>query len=515
MHDIVLRVLGELKGSWRFRWIAMALAWVVCLVGWAFVYTIPNTFKSEAIVYIDTTSALDPLLGDLTINNDVRSRVDLVTTAMLGRPQLQAVAEKTGMASRARTVRELDDVLVGLYRRTEITNSTGRAKSVYTISYEDEDPHMAQMVVETMLNTFVQNSMGENRLDTENAQAFIKAQLEELELELTDAEQRLAEFKKMNVGRMPGEGGGYFSRLQTEMTELEKTQATLRQTTRRKEVLERQLKGESPGLSAASAGVQSELDLRISANQSKLEEMQLRFTDKHPDVISVKETLAQLREQKEQQLNQLRDFPDAGVTSDNPVYQNIQIELTNANVEIAELLERQDSHNRRIAEYRDLVDVLPEVEAELIRLTRDYDVRERQYQSLLGRLNVAELSQEADRSEDVQFRIIDPPIVQDKPVAPDRPLLLAAVLLAGLGSGGAGAFLINLLKPVFSDARTLRSIAGFPVLASVAAFPNVDRRHVRILQFGAYGGALAALCFLFGIVLVLRQPIGELVQALL
>jgi hypothetical protein len=68
---------------------------------------------------------------------------------------------------------------------------------------------------------------------------------------------------------------------------------------------------------------------------------------------------------------------------------------------------------------------------------------------------------------------------------------------------------------VFSDARTLRSIAGFPVLASVAAFPNVDRRHVRILQFGAYGGALAALCVLFGVVLVLRQPIGELVQALL
>lgn len=514
MQEILARVLGELKGTWRFRWIGMALAWAVCLVGWFAVYTIPNMYKSEAIVYIDTTSALNPLLGDLTIRNDIRSRVDMVTTAMLGRPQLVAVARKTGLDQNATTRRELDEVIAGLYYRTEISTRSGSAQSVYTISYEDEDPEMAQVIVETMLNTFVQDTMGENRLDTEHAQAFIREQLAELEAELTAAERRLAEFKKENVGRMPGESGGYFDRLQAEMTQLESVQSSLRQANRRKEALEGQLAGEARVLETSAGGQRSALDERIAENQTRLQELQLRFTDRHPDVISIEETLAQLREQKQQELDQLRGVGGA-VTSDNPVYQNIQIELTNVNVEIADLREREQTHERRIADFSELIDVLPEVEAELVRLTRDYDVKQRQYQSLLSRLNVAELSQEADRSEDIQFRIIDPPIVQHTPVAPNRPLLLAAVLFLGLGAGGGGSFLINLVRPVFHDSRQLMSIAGYPVLAAVAAFPNADRRRVWVGQVGAFAGAFFVLTVAFAAVFLLQRPVSSLVQTLL
>jgi hypothetical protein len=93
--------------------------------------------------------------------------------------------------------------------------------------------------------------------------------------------------------------------------------------------------------------------------------------------------------------------------------------------------------------------------------------------------------------------------------------LLAAVLLLGLGVGGAGAFFYNLLKPVFNDVRTLSSIAGFPVLAAVAAIPNVERRHQGTVQVGTYGSALLALCVLFVIVFLFQRPLGTLVQALL
>ena len=515
VDEIVARILGELKGTWRYRWHGIALAWAVCLVGWAAVFTIPNVYESEAVVYIDTNSVLNPLLGNLTITNDIRDRVNYVTAAMLGRPQLAAVAEKVGLDRKAESPRELNDVLLGLYNRTRISERGGRQQSVYTISYKDRDPEMAQRVVETMLTTFVDDTMVSNRLDTENAQNFIREQLANLEKELTAAEQRLADFKKANVGRMPGEGGGYFARLQTEMTRLEQVRSELRQVQRRKDTLEVQLSGERGLSQLAATGVQTELDQQIADNQTRLAELRLRFTDRHPEVIAVMETLDQLRQRKAGELEQLQSSTGSIVPSENPVYQNIQIELSNANVQIAELRERESMVEAEIARFRDLMDVLPEVEAELARLTRDYDVKQSQYQDLLRRLNVAELSQEADRSTDIKFQVIDPPRVPFTPSEPNRALLLAGVLLLALGAGGGGAFLLNLLKPVFHDSRSLMQIAGYPVLAAIAAFPHPDRTLTQTRQVGTFAGAVLLLVGAFVAVFFLEPVFTGVVQRVL
>ncbi|MCH8133243.1 MAG: hypothetical protein IIA30_11890, partial [Myxococcales bacterium] len=77
----------------------------------------------------------------------------------------------------------------------------------------------------------------------------------------------------------------------------------------------------------------------------------------------------------------MRNADGAGVASDNPVFQNIKIKLTTVNVDIATLTAQESNQQRKIAALQDLMDVLPEVEAELSRLTRDYDVKQSQYQS--------------------------------------------------------------------------------------------------------------------------------------
>ena len=79
MQETVRQVVAELKGSWRFRWIAVAAAWIVCLFGWLVVYALPDSYESEATVYVDTVSALRPLLEKMTVGSDVLSRVELVT----------------------------------------------------------------------------------------------------------------------------------------------------------------------------------------------------------------------------------------------------------------------------------------------------------------------------------------------------------------------------------------------------------------------------------------------------
>ena len=159
------------------------------------------------------------------------------------------------------------------------------------------------------------------------------------------------------------------------------------------------------------------------------------------------------------------------------------------------------------------MDVLPEVEAELSRLTRDYDVKQSQYQSILQRLGVAELSESAVQSEDVTFRIIDPPFLPDYPIIPNRPLLLTLVLLVGLGVGGGLAFFANQLQPVFHDPITLREATGLPVLGTVLEMQTRTGDRKRILQLAAFGSALLVLFLIFVVVSEFHDTGSKLVQS--
>ena len=93
MQDVIARVLSLLRGAWRHRWPAVAVAWLVAGVGWFAVQLIPDQYSSRTQVYVDTESLLKPLLSGLAVNRDVMSQVGMMQAVMLGRPNLEKVAQ--------------------------------------------------------------------------------------------------------------------------------------------------------------------------------------------------------------------------------------------------------------------------------------------------------------------------------------------------------------------------------------------------------------------------------------
>ena len=131
------------------------------------------------------------------------------------------------------------------------------------------------------------------------------------------------------------------------------------------------------------------------------------------------------------------------------------------------------------------------------------------------RLKVAELSESAGQSEDVKFRIIDPPILPAVPIAPNRPLLIVAVLLGGLGAGAGLAFLRNQIEPVFSDVRDVRNVTGLAVLGPVLTMRTEHQLMRQKLEIGQIAGYVIALCGLFVVVLLFHQQGSRLIQAVI
>lgn len=523
-QELARQLLDEIRGAWRFRWWGLVAAWSVCVLGWIVVLRMPDTYEANARVFVDTRSILRPLLEGLAVNPDVASGLDLVRAALLSRPNIEKVARESDLDLRAKTPADRDALVRSIQERIRIEAVDARAttrpgEGLYRIGFQDHDRAKSIEVVQTLLNAFVEDALGEKRVGQETAERFLDEQIREYERRLTEAEARLADFKKNNVGLMPDTRGDYFARLQQETITAEGLRTQLAIAESRRAEIERQLAGEEPFLFGFDAGPEStqpsgaagDLTFRIQQLEKTLDELLLRYTEKHPEVVSTRATLRELERRRDEELARIKESGrGTGSLSSslktNPVYQGLEIELNRTKVRVAELRQELAQAQSRVGGLRQRVDAVPEVEAELARLNRDYEVTRQQYLELVQRRETATISEQADRTGTVKFQIIDPPAADFRPVAPNRPLLLAAVLLLGLGAGGGLTWLMNQVRPVFQSARRLAEVTGLQVLAAISRTFEEQHRRERKQELLRFAMATVALVVLYGVVNLVHDP---------
>lgn len=502
LRQLTSSALEDALGMWRYRWPALAVAWVLALAGWTWVLLLPNQYDSEARVFVNAETMLKPLLRDLTVPADTLSEVAVMTQVLLSQPQLRTVAIETGLERRAQTPEDLQLLVQGLQQKILI-NKLPR-QDIYTIEYRDSDPRMARDVVQVLLTSFMENSLSNKRTDSTQAQSFLQEQIKLYERRLEEAEARLADFKKSNVGLMPGEGRDYFSRLQTAEGELQLAQAEVRALQQRRGELLRQVEGEEPvlGLASMGAGAQgTSVDGPIAELERQVSELLVQYTEKHPDVLRIRQTLDDLYKIRDEERARRAASPAASNPLDqNPVYQQMRVSLSATEAELASANSRVAEKAGQVNYLRRMMDTIPEVEAELNRLNRDYDIVKKQYDALVERLEMSRLSEDLQTdSEQVTFEVIEPPRIPLLPSAPNRPLLYAAVMVFALGGGVALAFLLNQHNPVFYSGHRLREATGLPVFGAVSSTAPPQVRGSSI----AFGVGTSVLVLAFAVLLVI------------
>lgn len=530
MREMLLEVLSEARSAWRFKWYGAAAAWLVALGGWGWVALQPDVYEATARVYVDMSSVLRPLLGEQIIPSDVGTRLAYVRQALLGRQYLERVVSEQGLDALATTPQERERMLNALRDAIRIDataasrDAQGRESpsSIFDISYRHTRPQTATGVVTALVNSLIEDTLGANREGTDTAERFLDERIREYENRLQQAEQALADFQKRNSGRLPGSEGGYFVRMQSERDLLNTTQRNLRLAESRRNRLQEQLNGETAVTADDAAAVRepppNSIDSRIRDNRMELDRLLLEYTDRHPDVIAVREALARLEAQRIEQLNALGlANPDQQLSTlgANPVYQAVQIALNEAEIEVATLTADAADRQRTLNELQSLIDEVPEVEAELARLNRDYDVVREQYQSLIQSRETQALSRKASDSDQVDFRVLNPPQAGYAPVAPPRLLFLAAVLVSALGVGGGLCYLVAQMRPVFNNSRALRETSNFPVLGVVGrVMVDATVRNRKRVEMSAFSATVAGLVCAFGVV-VYVEVLGPGFRALL
>lgn len=495
MIEVYELVLGYAKSAWRFRWLALAAAWIICLTGWAYVAFMPDVYQANTRIYVDTSSELRRLLGDQIVQSDVSDHLAYVRERMLGGVQLARVAQETGLDANVQSAADKERLLFFLARQVSISGGAvdhrGRGDNIFTISYEHENREKAIEVVDALLNAFVDDLLNARRNQSDAAGKFLRAQISDYEQRLQAAEEKLADFNRRNFDRLPDLQSGYFELMQAATAERDETQKELRLALSRLQSIESQSEGESPRTLNMDEIDPNSIEGRIYTIEARLSELLLRFTDNHPDVVAAREMLAQLNSQKQQAYDDAKGDHGSSATVNNPVLQALLIARNEARAEVATLRVDLEERTAKVARLRALLDETPEVEAELARLNRDYDVVNERYQSLLASLERDQLSRQVLLSEQVDFRVIDPPSSSLDPVAPRRGILILLVFTLACSAGAGAALLFSQLRPVFQSVVPLQQRFDMPIIGTVQALAGGSHSASSLI---VYGLSVSALC---------------------
>jgi polysaccharide chain length determinant protein (PEP-CTERM system associated) len=523
MQEFVNQLLVTGQGMLRYRWHALLFAWLLGILGWLGVMVLPDSYEARTKVYVDTESVLRPLLKGLAAENDVMTEVTMMSRALLAQPQLEKVARETDLYLRARTPKEHEKLIDGMRERIAI-EMLPQAPNLYSIRYVDGDRLMAERVVHKLLDAFVEDTTDVKRADTSSAQRFLEQQIADYERRLREAEERLAAFKKENVGRMPGEEGDYYTRLQAAIQKLEILRQDYRVAQQRRDELARQIEGEEPtfGLMNQMAESASPVAGQIADMKKRLEDLLIKYTDKHPEVVALRESIATLEEQRRNEKSaalpttKTSELLAINSLDQNPVYQRMSISLKEAEVSLTETRTKMVEAEGEVGRLRASVNTLPEVEAQLSRLNRDYEVNKAQHAALLQRLESARLSEDVEQNrEDVRFRFIEPPVAPLRPVSPNRPLFVVIVLIGALGGGLGLAFLLHQLNPVFATRYALREALNLPVLGSISFAMSAVRQAAERRSTLRLGFAACLLLVVFVVALVGAQFASAWLQGII
>lgn len=504
MQELVDLVLSQLKSAWRYRWFAAAVAWIVALGGWTYVFLLPDVYTAYARVFVDTQSMLRPLLSGLVVQPNVDQMVEMMGRTLVSRVNVERVITMAGVDAGS-SPEEREKVIRGLIKDIKVRGA-GKT-NLYTITYAAPNPDQAQRVVQSLLTIFMQGSIvGNKRKDSDAAQQFIEKQLQTYSDQLMAADKAITEFKRRHLGKTPIGGQDYYARLTEAKAALRQATLELRVAVNSRDAIKARLSSDAETRArVADPGTPSrattETDARIRALEQKLDSLRLVYTDQHPDVAATLRIIEQLKRERETENAAAK--PGSGAPL-GPVYQQLTIALASAEANVAAMKARADEFAARYSELQAAANAQPQLEAEYKELTRDYEVIKGRYDRLLERRESARISGDVAVSDvAIEFRVIDPPQVPPGLKTPNRLRLNSMILLGALGGGLGLAFLLSQLRPTFNGERGLRDVTGLRVLGTVAMAWNTRQKSQQRQGFVALVLSVLGLLGAYGAVLVL------------
>jgi polysaccharide chain length determinant protein (PEP-CTERM system associated) len=439
MEDTPVHALDYVGVLRRRKWWLIGPIVAATVVGVALVRFLPKEYTASATMAVLSSGVASNLVSPSTpIDNGERIRA--VSQQLLSSRVLTRVAKEAGLSSSP------DEMLLGRLRTavkvtipTPLTADDPKRLDTFVVSYVDDDPARAQLVANKLAAVFVDDSTKARQQRAEYTASFISAELAASQMRLSDLQAKLRRAKESHIGQLPEQTQANLQTLSGLRQQTDSNATALRGEQDRLSMIERQLESVTQGgidtvTMTARPGAPMDpglsADARIVALERELATARQAYTDKHPDVVRLREDLANAKAEAAREHERPVADRMAQLRTD-PAYRQLSGDRDAARLRIRELERVEADLRRQIGAYQSRVEAAPMVEQELASVQRDYDLEKQQYVELSSKLSAAGIAENVERTRTGErFAVL---YQAGYPVDPTKPVPWRVMLLSVVG----------------------------------------------------------------------------------
>ncbi|MCC4269659.1 hypothetical protein LL254_02970 [Marinobacter nauticus] len=459
LSQLPQEIIREVRGRKGLAFLAFVIV-SFAVLGAGFVW--PYKYQSETIIFVDDRNIIAPLMEGRAVATEINDRTSAAKELLMSRSLIEKVALDSEIYPNAPA-----DPAALEYRIASIRSGLSvrpRGDSYFSIGFSSTSQMEAFRVAQRLGQVFIEETKDRKRAESRNAYDFIDKQVKSYEQQLAQAENRLKEFLSENTDGTEQEANARMAQLrnQLELAELEKKELETRAAS-----LQGQLSGIRPTI--RQGRTEDAYRERIRILEERLDSLRLQYHDTYPDIVILREQLAELRKQRDQAAEQPTDISSLeGEEAVNPLYQELRANLSTTRADMATVETRIESLSRLLEQQARRMERIQANKAQYSELTRDMEVNREIYDDLLKRREKARVSMHLDiEGQGLNYRINETAQFPRTPSGPQFSMFAAAGLFLGLVAPfGAVAGLLQ-VDPRIRARKQLEEDIGLPVLVEI------------------------------------------------
>ncbi|MGB4813258.1 MAG: Wzz/FepE/Etk N-terminal domain-containing protein [Methylophilaceae bacterium] len=484
---------------------------------------IPKVYQSDATILIQSQQIQS---GDPNAKEKFASeRFEALKQVALSNEKLFKIADKYKLYGLDKYPRSAEDVASALRAnikaellKAEAEAWQGKPTVALQISYSYNKPDETYNVTKDVVNLFLQENDKQGKLRANETAEFYAAEAEKQKVVLLKIENDITKYKQNHANSLP-------EHRDMQLESIDRLELDLRDTQRQYSSTQAELRALDVSLDSAKAGIGINVGLEQGAGatnsgsvaeltklKQELENLKGVYSDDHPTVRALKRRINVLENSDEVKLASGSNKP---VTAQSIMVAKIQAQIESANAKL-KLLEGQESTTRnKMNQIQSRVTQTAQTEGELGSLTRDYDSAKSAYAELKTKQDNAKIANNIEmENKGERFVVSEAPILPERPIKPNRMLL---VLAGFFGSLAAALGLAVLLEILDKRIRGVDALATIMKMQPIAMIPFIENAAEQELKKRNFISMLIKVIVGLVVVLVLVQfimPLGSIMAKL-
>lgn len=411
---------------------------------------LPKRYAANTLIKINDEKLLNPMLSDLAVSSSVQQRLRSIEEEILTWENLSFILSGLSIVKNVRSPVEYERLILEMRRNIDLKMVS---QDLIRITYVGKDPKEVKTVVDRISDLFIRKNLNTQNKEADVATKFITEQLKVYQAKLDESERIVALY-----------------RLSKDLEKAKQERLTLQKQLKRQpeEIVSIKQQQENPLVSEFRANL-IKLDLELA-------ELAVDSTENHPRVIELRQEKAKI----ESELNDAINSPQYIETkTPNPIYAELDQKLKDTNSKIKKMQKEINSIRALNKDYEPRI--LPE--QELASLARDNRVNEHIYETLLARLETANITQRLEDSKSkTTFEVIEKARLPLSAISLDIMQIISYGLLLGIAVGFGLIVLVEYLDGSFRDITDAKEFLKKPIVGAISTILNVSEIRKRSLQ---------------------------------